>query len=335
VNENFYRDFEDRFRGSREDIRLRLEQYVQFLYPVLSIYPRGGIVDLGCGRGEWLELTQELGFTSCGVDLDEGMLSACKDKGLNAVRGQAIDYLSSLDDDSQVVVSAFHVVEHIPFNELRRWVSEALRVLKPGGLLIFETPNPENIAVANVYFYLDPTHLRPIPPSLLSFVLENSGFARVKTLRLQEPKNLAPSQALGFWNVVHSVSPDYSVIGQKQGPENLINSFDKVFESEFGVSLDMALQNSDSQISGIENKATEAQLAAQSSENKATEAQLAAQSSENKATEAQLAAQRAEELANQTSVTIEALLESRSWRITAPFRWASSQLRTLKSFFFR
>jgi len=321
VNDNFYRDFEDRFRGSLQDIRLRLEQYVEFLNPILSVYPKGSIVDLGCGRGEWLELTQELGFTSCGVDLDEGMLSACKDKGLNAVRGQALEYLSSLEDDSQAVVSAFHVVEHIPFDELRRWVSEALRVLKPGGLLIFETPNPESIAVATVNFYLDPTHLRPIPPNLLSFVLENSGFARVKTLRLQEPKSLATSQALSFWNVVHSVSPDYSVIGQKQGPENLIASFDRVFASEFGVSLDMALQNSDLQISGIENKATEAQLAAQSSENKATEAQLAAQ--------------RAAELAYQTSISIEALVKSRSWRITAPFRWFGSQLRTLKSFFFR
>jgi O-antigen chain-terminating methyltransferase len=218
--DDFYKNFEDRFRGSRETIKARLEVYLPFIHPLLAEYPSGGVFDLGCGRGEWLELTQELGFSSRGVDLDEGMLRACKEKNLNAIWGDAFENLSKLDDESQVIVSAFHVVEHIDLTELRQWVSEALRVLKPGGLLILETPNTENLNVASQSFYLDPTHLRPIPSALLSFILENAGFGRVKTLRLQESKELTLDSEVKLRDVFFSVSPDYSVIGQKTGPKS-------------------------------------------------------------------------------------------------------------------
>jgi SAM-dependent methyltransferase len=321
MNQSFYRDFEDRFRGSREDIKQRLEQYVPFLEPLLTYYPKGRAVDLGCGRGEWLELTQGLGFNSHGVDLDEGMLAACEQRGLKVVKGQALDYLSALEDESQIVVSGFHVIEHISFEELRQWVSEAFRVLKPGGLLIFETPNPENVAVANIYFYLDPTHLRPIPPALLSFVYENTGFETVKTLRLQHPKEFSQGDVIGLSDVIFSVSPDYAVIGQKNGPEELIRSCSIPFEADYGVSLDMLIDSWDSQLTLIRTKATNAQLAAEQSESKATNAQLAAE--------------QAWDLARYSVLTIENLRNSRSWRITAPFRWLGSQFRKVKSFVFR
>ena len=94
--------------------------------------------------------------------------------------------------DSLTVVSAFHVVEHIPFETLRQLVDEAYRVLKPGGLLILETPNSENLVVGTSSFYLDPTHQRPLPAQLLTFVVEYAGFERVKTLYLQEHSTSLP-----------------------------------------------------------------------------------------------------------------------------------------------
>ena len=183
----FYRAFEERHRGSRELIKSRLEVYLPFVEPLKTLYKAPEILDLGCGRGEWLELMQHNGFQAKGVDLDEGMLSACRELNLNVCQADALDYLRGLTANRLSVVSAFHVVEHISFEALRQLVDEAYRVLKPGGLLILETPNSENLVVGTSGFYLDPTHQRPLPAQLLAFVVEYAGFARVKTLYLQEP----------------------------------------------------------------------------------------------------------------------------------------------------
>ena len=180
----FYRAFEERYRGSRELIESRLEVYLPFVEPLKTLYKAPEILDLGCGRGEWLELLGHNGFQAKGVDLDEGMLSACRELNLNVCQADALDYLRGLTANKLSVVSAFHVVEHISFEALRQLVDEAYRVLKPGGLLILETPNSENLVVGTSDFYLDPTHQRPLPAQLLSFVVEYAGFARVKTLIL-------------------------------------------------------------------------------------------------------------------------------------------------------
>jgi SAM-dependent methyltransferase len=202
MSDSFYRLFEDRFRGSRELIQSRLEVYLPFVQPLLQFYPDGLVLDLGCGRGEWLELLTANGFKTIGVDLDSGMLEDCKERGLHVNKADAIAFIASLPNESQVIVSAFHVVEHIPFDQLRELVAHALRVLRPGGLLILETPNPENIVVATRSFYLDPTHTRPIPAELLGFVAEHAGFERVKTLRLQEDQGLCNKVDISLQNVL-------------------------------------------------------------------------------------------------------------------------------------
>src|SRR6185437_6360076 len=129
-------------------------------------------------RGEWLEMLRDEGYQAAGVDMDEGMLQGCRERGLNARRGDALTALRELPDESMNLVSAFHLVEHMAFDDVRALLREARRVLKPAGLLILETPNPENIVVGTSLFYLDPTHLRPIPPELLSFAVEFEGFRR-------------------------------------------------------------------------------------------------------------------------------------------------------------
>nr|WP_282100698.1 methyltransferase domain-containing protein [Burkholderia sp. Tr-862] len=210
-----------------------------FVEPLASIYPGGGTFDLGCGRGEWLELMAEQGLTPFGVDLDAGMLQACEERGLPATQGDAVAYLKTLESESQVVVSAFHVVEHITFEQLQTVVSEALRVLRPGGLLILETPNPENIAVATNNFHLDPTHQKPIPSLLLSFVAEHGGFETVKTLRLQESPALRnPDHSVSLLDVIRGASPDYAVIAQKAAAPEIKEKFAQVFAAEYGLSLE-------------------------------------------------------------------------------------------------
>ena len=186
---DFYRAFEDKFRGPRELIKSRLEVYLPFVMPLKEIYDKCNVFYIGCGRGEWLEFMTENGFNATGVDIDDGMLAACKELGLNAINKDALLALKESPDESQVVVSGFHIAEHLPFDPLLRIIKEAKRVLKPGGLLILETPNPANIYVSSNSFYIDPTHNRPIPSELLSFLPEFYGFTRIKVLGLQHPKD--------------------------------------------------------------------------------------------------------------------------------------------------
>lgn len=216
MKDSFYSSFENKHRGSRESIKERLNAYMPFVLPFKDIYPDDAIIDLGCGRGEWLQLMQELGFEGKGIDLDEGMLSYCHDLGLNVEKGDVISYLESIPDMSVSIVSSFHLIEHIGFDNVKKLVEESFRILKPGGLLIMETPNPENIIVSTNNFYLDPTHVTPIPSLLLSFLTEHQGFERTKILRLQENKDLNDREDIQLIDVLGGVSPDYSVVAQKK-----------------------------------------------------------------------------------------------------------------------
>ncbi len=234
---SFYRAFEERYYAPRQVIRQLRQQYLQFVKPLTGLYPGASTFDLGCGRGEWLELMIEAGFDAFGVDLDEGMLQGCLDLKLPAEQGDAVAHLASLPDDSHAIISAFHVVEHITFDQLTQVVIHALRVLKPGGLLIMETPNPENIVVGTSNFYLDPTHQRPLPYQLLSFLPEYYGFARTKTLRLQESAALLQQPSISLHDVLAGASPDYAVIAQKNARSVVLESFNESFSHEYGLSL--------------------------------------------------------------------------------------------------
>lgn len=245
---SFYRAFEDRYRGSRELIQERQQVYVPFLEPLLQLHPEYRALDLGCGRGEWLGILAETGFKPLGVDLDTGMLEACHALGLPVEEGDALEMLKSLPDESLAVVSGFHIAEHIPFEDLKALVAEALRVLKPAGLLILETPNSENLVVGTQTFYLDPTHEHPIPHLLLSFLTEYSGFSRSKLLRLQESTALAEGGPVDLMSVLHGVSPDYAIIAQKQAAPEQMEKFDAVFAQDYGVSLETLARRYDAQL---------------------------------------------------------------------------------------
>ena len=236
MSDQFYRAFEEKFRGPRGLIQQRLEVYLPFVQPVCAAYPEALVLDLGCGRGEWLELLQKNSIAAMGVDLDTGMLAACQQINLKVQCQDALESLKQLQDGSASVVSAFHLVEHLPFDRVKDLVAECHRVLKPGGLLIMETPNPENFMVATHNFYLDPTHLRPIPPDLLAFVPEYFGYESVKILRLQETAGVKTHPNLSMLDVLTGASPDYAVVAQKAGHTALKQSLQALFDQAFGIS---------------------------------------------------------------------------------------------------
>ena len=293
MTNSFYRAFEERYRGPRALIKSRLRVYLPFVEPLRAVHEHCKAIDLGCGRGEWLELMKEIDFDALGVDVDESMLAACRELGLPTEMGDAIACLKALPDDSIVLVSAFHFVEHIPFASLQTLVQEALRVLKPGGLLILETPNPENIVVATTNFYLDPTHQRPIPPLLLSFLPEYYGFDRVKTVRLQEPRPLSQLQPPTLLDVLTGASMDFAVVAQKRPDVKLTGVLDAVFQAGYGIDLETLAMRYDENMS---EKLNEILTAIRSVADE--------RSAEIRALRAQL----------------DAMLNSASWRLTAPLR---------------
>ena len=313
MNDSFYRDFEDRFRGSRELILWRLSAYRPFIGSLAGADGAARAVDLGCGRGEWLELLGENGFDAFGVDLDDGMLSACRERGLTARNADALTTLQSLGDESMLLVSAFHVVEHLPFDAVRVLVREALRVLAPGGLLILETPNPDNLAVGACSFYLDPSHQRPLPSALLNFAAEHAGFCRSKVLFLQEAAELRGDAAVELHSVISGASPDYAVVAQKAAAPEVLAALDAAFAADYGLSMATLAQRYDRQASAraarIEDRLAQAEDRAMRVDGSIS-----------------LMTDRLAGLEGR----LDDVLTSRSWRVTAPLRWATEFVRRLR-----
>ena len=342
-DDTFYFAFEDRYRGSRELIKERLSVYLPFIAPLKEIYDECLALDLGCGRGEWLELLEGSGLKARGVDLDSRMLDACRGRGFPVELQDAIEALRALPDESQTVISGFHIAEHIPFDALKELVKEALRSLKPAGLLILETPNPENLIVGTSSFYLDPTHLRPLPPQLLAFVPEHAGFLRTKILRLQEAVDLAYAKNINLFDVFSGVSPDYSVVAQKNGKTDHIYKFNSVFEKQYGLTLETLTRKYESGIQKdivkleskldiIEEKSRESQrLAAQLGQlNAALFYSLSEQRTlGERAQHWQIQAEQAQtELAHRVH-ELQAVYASKSWLFTLPLRICLHGLRRL------
>jgi len=252
---NFYKAFEDQHRGSRETIKARLAVYLPFIKKLQAAHPNATALDLGCGRGEWLELLQDHQLTASGIDLDDGMLSACRSRGLNVQTGDAIAHLKSLPSESLSIVSGFHIAEHLSLDDLQSLIKEALRVLKPAGLLILEAPNTENLVVGTSSFYLDPTHQRPLPSALLNFLVGYLGFARTKVLGVQESVPLREEHGpTSLFAVLSGVSPDFAVIAQKAGDASAMASFDVVFAKEYGLTLELLANRYQERIDVIERK---------------------------------------------------------------------------------
>ncbi|WP_306112495.1 bifunctional 2-polyprenyl-6-hydroxyphenol methylase/3-demethylubiquinol 3-O-methyltransferase UbiG [Roseovarius sp. MMSF_3448] len=178
--DNFYHRFENRYRGTPEEIARRLKVYLPDVEAAWLQTAQKPVLDLGCGRGEWLGLLAENGIRGFGVDLSAVQIEEAVDKGLDVRQGNALQALADQEDNSLSVVSAHHLIEHLPFDAVAWITREALRVLAPGGLLLFETPNTRNVLVGATTFHTDPTHLKPMPEQVMEVLLETAGFDPVQ-----------------------------------------------------------------------------------------------------------------------------------------------------------
>jgi SAM-dependent methyltransferase len=212
-----YERFEDRFRPE-VSVRERQEEYVELL--------RGAdrVVDLGCGRGDLIEMLRDSGVSAYGVEIDPDFIALLKEKGIEIVAEDAVAHLEGLEDRSLGGIVGSHLVEHLPAAAVTRLVAAAVEKLSDGGVLILETPNPESLIAGSVNFHRDLTHVRPIHPDTLAFLAESAGFARVEIRRLspvpdddQLPTSDDPSvrEIVERLNALIYGYQDYAVVARK------------------------------------------------------------------------------------------------------------------------
>ena len=213
--DGLYASFEDQFRGKRDEILQRLQVYIPILKEAQIT---GDVLDIGCGRGEFLQLLASEGIKAEGLDRNRVFVDECRRAGLTVTQADALTHLRSLPSESLNAITSFHLVEHLPFEILIYMLDELARVLKRGGMLILETPNPENLLVGGCNFYADPTHRNPIPSQTLQFLVESRGFHNTRILKLR-PWNGAriegDSEIIRRFNDMFYCAPDYGIIATR------------------------------------------------------------------------------------------------------------------------
>ncbi len=181
--------FAEKFRGSEAAIKQRQQLYA------FRFQGHAPVLDIGCGRGEMLEVFRDAGIEARGIERNEDSIALCRGKGLHVESADLFEYLSALPDSALAGVVCSQVVEHLPPERLPELIQLAHAKLRTGALLAIETPNPECLAIFASHFYLDPTHRHPIPPALMSFYLEEAGFGRIEVERLSPAIETLPSIA--------------------------------------------------------------------------------------------------------------------------------------------
>jgi 2-polyprenyl-3-methyl-5-hydroxy-6-metoxy-1,4-benzoquinol methylase len=221
-----YVGFEERCRGSEETIKQRQRVYVDYFKGA------NDILEIGCGRGEFLELLAVTGIKAKGVELDLDMVLYCQDKGLDVINGDAFAYLDSLPDESLGGIFAAQVIEHLEAGRIIELMRLCHQKLQPGGILIFETPNPTCLAIFARQVYMNFSPIKPLHPEAVKFLFESAGFnhievnftspvesyMRIPTLPMADN---APQGAEEFNHGIERLNnllygfQDYAVIGRK------------------------------------------------------------------------------------------------------------------------
>lgn len=194
-----YLVFENKFRGDSPKIAERQKLFLEYF--------RGqkDILDIGCGRGEFLNLLKEAAIPARGIELNGDFVDICRDKGLDVEKVDALSYLANLKDGDLGGIFAGQVIEHLSSGQLARLVKLAYEKLRPGGYFVAETINPTCLSVFAKSFYIDPTHIKPVHPETIQFILESEGFDFVKLHFLSPPPD---EHKLAPISISDSLSPE-------------------------------------------------------------------------------------------------------------------------------
>jgi len=184
-----YSRFAERFRGTDEQVHRNME----FYRPIFA--GLDSVLDIGCGRGEFLEVMREAGVPARGIDLSPESVAQCHDKGLAAEVADLFTYLAAQPDGEFDGILSSQVVEHLAPERVPEMIRLCAMKLRRGGVLAIETPNPECLAIFATYFYLDPTHTRPMPHQYLQFCMEEAGLTAIQVHKLAPAIDAMPELA--------------------------------------------------------------------------------------------------------------------------------------------
>ncbi len=194
----FYRAFSEHFRGPFEVVKRRLTAHANHLMRYAPL--PGPVLDLGVGRGEWIELLRERDVQASGVDSNADIVAAAQSRGAAVVHGDALERLESLPPNSLGAVSAFHLIEHFGPAQRVRLFTLAFRALAPSGRLLLEWPNVANARVAQYTFWLDPTHQLPLPCEVAEFIARYAGFTDIELPRIDDGQPVGfEAPDIGLW----------------------------------------------------------------------------------------------------------------------------------------
>lgn len=206
-------EIDRRYRGSEKSLKAQLQFYLPYIQEVRHL---GIVIDVGCGRGTFLEMVRDLGMTAIGFETNETQYNECTKKNLNVYFENAYNFMCRSECNKFGVITLFHVIEHLNFDDLTAIMMESYRVLSPGGIILIETPNSENLYVSTFNFNIDPTHVRPVTYQYISTVLEVIGF---KCERLPIYASLHEDVGGETGNIhldyLLSVSANLAVVGRK------------------------------------------------------------------------------------------------------------------------
>jgi SAM-dependent methyltransferase len=213
-----YTELKENLLGKREDVLARRRIYISEIKTAVGVTKQSAVLDIGSGHGEFLEMLRANGLAGVGVELDASLVATCKERGLDATEADAFDYLARLLPATLASVSALHIAEHLPFERLHAFLEAVYRALAPGGLLLIETPNPDNLVVAAGQFYLDPTRRHPLPSETMSFLVKTCGFVDPKIVALpsvSHPHRAYEDPMLAFLQEKIYCTQDYGLLAWK------------------------------------------------------------------------------------------------------------------------
>jgi len=209
----YYSKFEEQFRGSREVMVERFNYYLNHIDFIKQDTGRR-CLDLGSGHGVWLDLLRDQKQVAQGVEINQQMIDECNARGHHVTKQDMLEFLKAKEDNTFDLISGFHIIEHVSTDTLTHLVEQAFVVIKPGGYLLFETPNPGTVLTSTYNFYLDPSHHTPIHPLFIEFLFRSVGFVDIEIIRLH-PCEGQPEIKDPYLSTLIQGPQDYSILAKK------------------------------------------------------------------------------------------------------------------------